>query len=221
MKKILVFLMVVAVSLTFLVFSIERNAYNEDYYIKKYEEHNVEKLTQRSMEELRSITNNLILYLKGGKSDLLRPYFNEKEILHMDDVKDLFNLARVVKYIGITIIILGFYYFWKSKSLMLLSRAFLYGLFFNHILLIIVGLLAYKDFNKYFTYFHLVFFTNDLWILDPNTDLMIQMLPEAFFIGVAINIMISFLIYLAILQIVSYLYIRKDKINNERAIREN
>ncbi|OLS02849.1 TIGR01906 family membrane protein [Tissierella creatinophila] len=221
MKKILMFLMVVSVSLTFLVFSIERNAYNEDYYIRKYEEHDIEELTQKSLEELKPITNNLILYLKGGENDLLRPHFNEKEILHMEDVKELFNLARIIKYTGIIIIILGVYYFRKNKNMVLLAKTFLYGLFLNYILLTIIGFLAYKDFNKYFTYFHLIFFTNDLWILDPNRDLMIQMLPEEFFIGMATNIVISFLVYLAILQIVSYLYIRKDKIKNETVIRKS
>lgn len=220
MKKIFMILIVLAISLTFLVFSIERNAYNEDYYMRKYEEYNIKEATGKNLEELKPITNNLILYLKGGENDLLRPHFNEKEILHMEDVKKLFNLAREIKYIGILITILGFYYFWKNKSLILLSKTLLYGLFSNHILLLIIGFLAYRDFNKYFTYFHLIFFTNDLWILDPNTDLMIQMLPEEFFVGMATNIMISFLVYLAILQIVSYLYIRKDKINNERVSRK-
>lgn len=220
MKRIFMLLMVIAISLTFLVISIEQNAYNKEFYIKRYKEYNIEQITGKDLEELTPITENLILYLKGGENNLLRPHFNEKEILHMEDVSKLFDLARTIKYIGIIVIILGFYYFWKSKNIILLAKTFLYGLFSNHILLIIIGSLSYKDFNKYFTYFHLLFFANDLWILDPNTDLMIQMLPEEFFIGMATNIMISFLVYLAILQTVSYLYIRKDKIKNERVIRK-
>ena len=217
MKRILAVLMVIAISLTFFVMSIEQNAYNENFYMKKYKEHNIEQITGKSLEELNPITEKLILYLKGGENDLLRPHFNEKEILHMEDVKALFDLARIIKYIGIIIIILGFYYFWKKKDIVLLAKTCLYGLFSNHIIIIIIGFLAFNDFNKYFTYFHLLFFTNDLWLLDPNTDLMIQMLPEEFFVGMATNIMISFLLYLTMLQVVSYLYIRKNKIKIERA----
>lgn len=221
MKRFLAVLMVIAVSLTFLVFSIERNAYNEDYFINKYKEHGIETVTGKSMEELKPITEKLILYLKGGENDLLRPHFNEIEILHMEDVRDLFDLARMIKYIGIAIIILGVYYFYKNKEILYMAKTFLYGLLSNHILLLIIGFLAYRDFNKYFTYFHHIFFTNDLWILDPSTDLMIQMLPEEFFSGMAINIMVTFLVYLAILQVISYLYIRKDKMQNEKLIRGN
>ena len=172
------------------------------------------------MEELHGITEKLILYLKGGENDLLRPHFNEREILHMEDVRDLFDLARMIKYAGIAVIIIGIYYFYKNKEILFMAKTFLYGLFSNHILLIIIGFLAYQDFNKYFTYFHHIFFTNDLWILDPSTDLMIQMLPEEFFSGMAVNIMITFLVYLAILQVVSYLYIRKER-KHEKLIRGN
>lgn len=220
MKKFVAVLMVIAISLTFLVFSIERNAYNEDYFIKKYKEHDIETVTGKGIEELKPITEKLIEYLKGGENDLLKPHFNEREILHMEDVRDLFDLARIIKYIGLFIIILGVFYFYKNKEILFMVKTFLYGLFSNHILLIIIGFLAYQDFNKYFTYFHHIFFTNDLWLLDPTTDLMIQMLPEEFFSGMAINIMITFLVYLAILQIVSYLYIRKEN-KNEKLIRQN
>lgn len=67
-----------------------------------------------------------------------------------------------------------------------------------------IFILAYRDFNKYFTYFHLIFFSNDLWQLDPRTDLMIQMLPENFFSSMALNIVITFLITLGLVQVISF-----------------
>lgn len=51
-----------------------------------------------------------------------------------------------------------------------------------------LGLLIRIDFTKYFTYFHLLFFDNDLWILDPQRHVLIQMLPETFFRNTAIKI---------------------------------
>lgn len=41
--------------------------------------------------------------------------------------------------------------------------------------------IAMTDFNSYFVRFHEMFFTNDLWLLNPKTDRMIQLLPEVFF----------------------------------------
>lgn len=52
----------------------------------------------------------------------------------------------------------------------------------------LAGLLALAcalDFNRAFLAFHHLFFTNDLWLLNPATDLMIRLLPETFFAQVA------------------------------------
>nr|WP_300002267.1 TIGR01906 family membrane protein [Tissierella sp.] len=213
MKRLLAIIMVIAVSLTLLVLSIEIGSYNKEFFMDKYKEYRITEVTGKSLDELEPITENLILYLKGGDNSLLMPHFNEREILHMEDVRDLFDLARMIKYISIALIIGGFVYFWKKKDFLLPAKTLLYGLFSNHLLFILMGILAYKDFNKYFTYFHKIFFTNDLWILDPSTDLMIQMLPEEFFSSMAVTIMVTFLVTLGLAQIICYIYIIKKKKN--------
>jgi integral membrane protein (TIGR01906 family) len=37
------------------------------------------------------------------------------------------------------------------------------------------------DFEGAFTQYHLVFFDNDKWILDPSMHVMIRMVPQEFF----------------------------------------
>lgn len=49
------------------------------------------------------------------------------------------------------------------------------------------------DFTKYFTTFHLIFFDNDDWILNPKTDLLINIVPEGFFRDTAYAIAFLFL----------------------------
>lgn len=49
----------------------------------------------------------------------------------------------------------------------------------------LLALVCALDFNRAFIAFHHLFFTNDLWLLDPATDLMIRLLPETFFAQVA------------------------------------
>ena len=41
------------------------------------------------------------------------------------------------------------------------------------------------DFDSLFVLFHKVAFTNDLWLLDPRTDLLIRLMPIEFFISYA------------------------------------
>lgn len=56
------------------------------------------------------------------------------------------------------------------------------------------------DFNGFWTTFHQLFFTNDLWLLNPATDLMINLFPEAFFSHLVIRILLWFLCLLSALS---------------------
>lgn len=212
MKKLLSILLILSLSLTFLMISIENNAYNKNYYLRSYKKYNIESETGRIMYELDEITNHIINYLKGkGGDELLEPYFNEREVMHMRDVQNLFKYERLVKYFFgiISIIIMG--YLGYKKEYKFLGKTLAFGLFINYIVLIILSLFIISDFNKYFTIFHYIFFSNDLWLLNPQTDLMIQMLPEEFFIGMAKKIGLSFFIYLSILQIIGIYYMKKGR----------
>lgn len=212
MKKILVVLLVISISLCFLMLSIENNAYSKSYFMKAFDEYKIEEATGKNIDELGVIADSLIDYLKGkGGDEILAPHFNEKEILHMRDVQELFDYARILKYISGIIALLIMIYFSIMKEINLIGKTLFRGLFVNHIILITLGGLLATDFNKYFTIFHEIFFSNDLWLLDPNTDLMIQMLPEPFFIGMAKNIGLSFFVILSILQIVGYYYMKKGR----------
>ena len=217
MKRILSILLIMAISLSALVISIEINAYNKSYFMNSYQKHNTREVTGKSTDELSIVTDDIILYLKGrGGDELLSPHFNEREVLHMRDVQDLFDMARLIKYSGFIIFLLILIYFLYKKNYLYLAKTLMYGPLFTYSLLIILALFASTDFTKYFTYFHHIFFSNDLWILNPQTDMMIQMLPEDFFMGMSIRIMLSFLIILSILQIIGYLLKRKGYGSGEK-----
>ena len=51
---------------------------------------------------------------------------------------------------------------------------------------------AFLDFNEFWTMFHHIFFRNDLWLLDPNTDVLIMMVPETFFFNLVFRILGGF-----------------------------
>ena len=64
------------------------------------------------------------------------------------------------------------------------------GIFFAAALAI--AAIVASDFSKYFVVFHLIFFDNDLWILNPATDMLINIVPEPFFMDTALRIAITF-----------------------------
>lgn len=99
MKKILAIILIISISLSLLVLSIETSSYNKTYFINSYEKYNIVQITEKSLDQLGIISDDLISYLKGhGGDELLTPHFNEREVLHMRDVQALFDLARTIKY---------------------------------------------------------------------------------------------------------------------------
>ena len=104
---------------------------------------------------------------------------------------------------------------WKRRETDFVKHVVI-GLFVNWVILGILFLMIYFDFSKYFTLFHHIFFSNDLWILNPRTDLLIQMLPEEFFMSIATRIVISFISFISIIQFIGYIIIKKGKDMHEK-----
>ena len=61
-----------------------------------------------------------------------------------------------------------------------------------------LGFAALVDFNRFWTLFHQIFFRNDLWLLNPATSVLIQMVPEAFFSAIVTKILIWFAVVMII-----------------------
>ena len=69
-----------------------------------------------------------------------------------------------------------------------------------------LGVAMSIDFTSCFTLFHKLFFTNNLWIFDPETDYMIRMLPEGFFSDMVIRVGVIFIVLLAVPGVAAVVY---------------
>ncbi len=106
--------------------------------------------------------------------------FNQKEQHHMADVQALFRLCARIGLAG-------------SGAVLLLSlpvkriswRTFRRTLVAILAAVTAVIVLACIDFDSLFVLFHKLAFTNDLWLLNPQTDLLIRLMPIEFFISYA------------------------------------
>ena len=141
-------------------------------------------------EEYAPVVDMIIGYLKGDDIPFQHIFtangteyaaFNAKEQHHMADVQGLFALCR---RIGLgcagTIILIG----------LALRKKMPWHVFRRTLLAILAAvttviLLACIDFNSLFVLFHKVAFTNELWLLNPQTDLLIRLMPIEFFISYA------------------------------------
>ena len=82
------------------------------------------------------------------------------------------------------------------------------------VLLAITGLTALivsGSFDRYFVIFHHLFFDNDLWILNPTEDNLINLLPEGFFSDTAFRIGEIFLL-MELAMCAAFMGIRRKRV---------
>jgi integral membrane protein (TIGR01906 family) len=101
----------------------------------------------------------------------------------------------------------GFYIYIKS-GISWLMKCLQVGAVVTVAFLGSVMLWALIDFNSIFYFFHILSFSNDLWLLDPATDYLIMMFPEGFFFDSAI-LMVATIIAAAILVWVTAFVVKR------------
>lgn len=214
----------IALIVILLITSFEIGAYSDyGWYEKEYEKYGVLSELQMEMPDVMNVTKEMMTYLRGNRENLVvntivnreeREFFNDREKAHMIDVKNLFIgglwLRRGASLVLVLVIVI---LVWTKGNLKrLLPKSFLIclGLFIG--MTAGAGVLFMSDFNKYFTLFHELFFTNDLWLLDSTTDLLIRMLPEGFFLDMVVRIGITFLILMMICVSLSIVLLARQKV---------
>ena len=170
------------------------------FFHREYQRLGVAETIQVDYDELIEVTIGLLDYMRGRRSTIeditatvageYRIFFSEREVRHMIDVRFLYDLLFFVRNIAlvlfvsacITLICL------KERVLLILARTsrqvFIGFLTAVMLLVIIIAI----DFDRAFIRFHLIFFDNDYWWLDPRVDLLINMVPIYFFINISIFI---------------------------------
>jgi len=111
--------------------------------------------------------------------------FNQKEQQHMADVQQLFRLCDGQIWAIVTIAAVAVMAECHLHSDVRAMRVFRRTLMVILAAVTAVVILACIDFSSLFMLFHQVAFTNDLWLLDPRTDLLIRLMPIEFFISYA------------------------------------
>ncbi|MGB4313014.1 MAG: TIGR01906 family membrane protein, partial [Natronincolaceae bacterium] len=202
-----------------LLTSLDVVAFNLNHYKKSFVKYGIAEMTGMNDENLECIIEDVLKYLKDDREELdtraiikgkEEEVFGDRERLHMVDVKRLFARGKVLRNVSFMLIIIMALFFvkkdghWKE----LVSNVLLYISAIN-ILFLFILLLMKVNFDKYFTYFHVIFFNNDLWELNPNTDILVRMLPENFFYDTAVKAVFYFMISLVVLGLSGLCFVKK------------
>jgi integral membrane protein (TIGR01906 family) len=197
--------------------------YNLNYYENHYIKRDISSDIGMELDDLMDVTKMMIEYLKDTREtlDMTAPIngqvvevFGEREKAHMVDVKNLFVQATMIRNVSLLLMLLLIVgCVLKNRRLLIeMLGGIKYTFAVIIALLIALGSLFYIDFNKYFIIFHKIFFDNDLWILSAS-DVLVNMVPEAFFFETAMIIIVIFIISIIVTIVVAETI--KKRLNRE------
>jgi len=161
-------------------------------YHYSFAKYHAEATTGISRSQLDGAADELVRYFNNDtetirifvQQDSQRvPLFNEREISHLTDVKNLFRAVFRAQEasLAFALVFVVAVFIWAAEAPMrVLARILLQASLFTVGLLALFAVLALVGFDELFLRFHLVAFTNDLWKLNPDTDHLIQMFPRDF-----------------------------------------
>lgn len=191
-------------------------SFQKNFYSYEYQKNHQAEVIGMSDDDLMKATDTLLDYLEDKRDDIVveatindyqREVFNERETLHMVDVKNLCKHSKTCGYVlfGISFI-LAFILYRKEKKNFFLYFDYGFKVAIGIIVFFVSLLAIYAicDFYDFWMNFHYIFFDNDLFILDPNTSIMINMFPESFFFDLVILIMIVYVVMIGIIYFVIY-----------------
>lgn len=198
LRRVLVLFIALSLNLIYLSGAIQYGATDERFFDKTFEKLDSRETVGLNETDFDAVKMQLIDYvglktetfsvpvtISGVKTD----FFNDKERAHMRDVRSLFVLNdSVLKgaiLLTVALYLIGKYGF---KQRRLLSDGMMVSGIVMTVFIAVLGIVASQDFTAVFIKFHELFFSNDLWWLDPTTDRMIVLLEEQFFSDIALHI---------------------------------
>lgn len=189
---------------TFLITSgVRQIALGQGFYLDEFAKYRVGVVTGLSQPELQQVAQAFIQYFLAPPQRMDEavalpssrgPLFNQRELAHMVDVQilmhrvfDAWTLSLIVLLAsGLLILVVH-----PASGGPALVRA---GAIGGALAIVIIGaaaLASLVNFSALFSQFHFLSFSNDLWMLDPRTDRLIQLFPLGFFFDAALRIAVQ------------------------------
>ncbi len=193
-------LFVVAVPLFLLLSNVRIAAVEPRVYEYSFDRYDAVARSGVDRVQLDRAARAIASYFRNDESQLAirvtiddreQPLFNPREVLHMRDVKRLFQRVFSLHEIAFVYIVgyVAAVFLWsRERSMRRLAQqcvaagAVTVGVMAGGAAAVTVG------FDDLFRSFHLLSFANDFWLLNPRTDHLIQMFPRGFWFDVTLAV---------------------------------
>jgi len=188
-----------------------------------FEKYSVSQTTGLAEAELEKAARGLINYFNSDeeyinlavvKDDQSFELFNQREVTHLKDVKDLIWLGYWV-LLGTVIYTLTYAavsLFWRRKRYWRrLAWGVVGGGSVTLALMLALGLGTLLGFDQLFLQFHLISFTNLFWQLDPTKDYLIMLFPQGFWYDATLFCALATTVGAVVLSGASGVYLARTK----------
>ncbi|MBN1375214.1 MAG: TIGR01906 family membrane protein [Dehalococcoidia bacterium] len=197
-------------SIPLLIISSTVYVYSHSVAIYKagFEKYNISHVTGISNIQLGQVAEQMVDYFGGERitpqltvdiNGEQQPVYNEKELIHLKDVREIILLFTIMLIASLLIFVGMAILLYSTVGLIPLLKGIRIGAIITGTLTVVLIAWAIVDFYSLFLLFHFISFSNDLWILDPAKDYLIMMFPQGFFNDTAILMVLTILIEAAII----------------------
>ena len=188
-----------------------------------FEKYNISQATGLAEAELEKAGKGLIGYFNSGeeyisltvvKDGQSFELFNQREVIHLKDVKGLIwldywvflgSLVYVLGYVGVSL------YWRKRRYWRRLAWGVIGGSSITLALMLALGLGTLMGFDQLFLQFHLISFDNPFWQLDPTKDYLIMLFPQGFWYDATLFCALAAVFGAVVLGGVAGVYLRRTK----------
>ena len=178
---------------------------------------------EMSLDDAVHVTEDMLDYCVGRLDTLdnseatidgvKEPFFTNREKQHLYDCRVLFMKGMRARSISIILsagLILYIYVHNRKKTPRVLARGYLISLACVLICTVVIAIASAINFTFVFTVFHKIFFNNDLWILYPDEDNLINIMQENVFSDAAMWIAGMWIAASTLLAAISLIVLRKS-----------
>ncbi len=127
---------------------------------------------------LNAVSPQTEVTMRGART----PLFNERELVHLEDVRDLIQLDyRIHEVSGLLIAAcLAILALFTARPGRAIGTALSWGGSLTLAPALVLAVASIAGFDQLFWQFHVISFSNLTWQLDPSRDRLIQMFPQPF-----------------------------------------
>ena len=155
-----------------------------------FHKYDITQVTGIDEAQLEKAARGLISYFNSGEEFINvvvekdgEPFtlFNQREVIHLKDVKALFWLDYKVFFATLIYVLssAGFY-LRRRENWRYLAKSVAIGSVLTLGVMAALWIVSRVDFEGFFIQFHMLAFSNDFWQLNPYTDYLLMMFPEGF-----------------------------------------